>query len=667
MGTLLPAGLRPWLARHADAATAAAALVVGLAALFLWPAWGALERRIFDQLTVATAPGVTSQPIVLVAINEESLQALELRWPWPRTLHAELVRRIARGGAAVIALDVILAEPAADPAEDEALAKAMANAGNVVLAADFMYSEVALARVWKRTDPLQRFLDAGAIAGLATVPFDPDQFVRRVPAEPDAFWRQVVKVLQVKAPTHAVPPLPEPGALIRYLGPDTVFDPIPYHLVLEATDEELQQAFGGRIVIVGRDLRATPELGMAQSDLFATPFLSYGGTLTSGIKVHATLVDNALSGATLRAMPAAGNAAVAAFAAVFSFFAFRRWRPLAGGVMLLAFATLLVVAAAYAFSKARLWVAVATPVTVAWIAYLAYGARGFLTEQRRKQEIQRAFARYLSPDVVAEIAADPSKLALGGARREITVMFTDLAGFTKLTEASPPDVVLNVLYRHFTAMTDVIHAHRGTVVQFVGDAIIAFWGAPLANADHAFHAVQAAIEMQHAMDRLRETLRGEGLPELHMRVGLNTAELSVGNYGSESRFYYTAMGDGMNLASRLEGTNKLYGTRILLSGSTRDAIAGALSVRRVDRVRVAGKSRPVDIFTPDDDPTRVRLASDAWERYEARDWDGAARLYRELAASAPDAAARRLLERVQALRGEPALVHEDGSVALEKL
>ena len=655
------------LARHADAATAACAFVVALAALFLWPAWGALERRIFDQLTVATAPAVASQPIVLVAINEESLQALKLRWPWPRTLHAELVERMARGGAAVIALDIILAEPATDPAEDEALARAIAKAGNVVLAADFMYTEVALARVWKRTDPLPELLGAGALAGLATVAFDADQFVRRVPAQPDAFWRQVVKVLQVKAPAHAVPPLPEPGAMIRYLGPDSIFDPIPYHLVLEASEEELKQAFGGRIVIVGRDLRATPELGLAQSDLFATPFLSHGGALTSGIRVHATLVDNALSGATLRAMPAAGNVAVSAFAAAFSFLAFRRWRPLAGGVMLAAFASLLVAAAALAFVKAQVWMAVATPITVAWIAYLAYGARGFLAEQRRKHEIQRAFARYLSPEVVAGIAADPSRLALGGERREITVMFTDLAGFTGLTEASAPEVVLNVLYRHFTAMTDVIHAHRGTVVQFVGDAIVAFWGAPLADPDHAFHAVKAAIEMQHAMDRLREELRAEGLPLLHMRVGVNTAELSVGNYGSESRFYYTAMGDGMNLASRLEGTNKLYGTPILLSGTTRQALAGAIAVRRVDRVRVAGKSRSVDIFTPDADVDRVAKAAAAWEAYEARDWERAGALYRELAEGAPDAAAARMLERVQLLRTQPALASEDGSVALEKL
>ncbi len=662
------ARLREALARHGDAAIAAASFALVALALVAWPAWNALERRIFDELTVTTAPGALSQPIVLVAINEESLDALKLRWPWPRTLHADLVSRLARGGAAVIALDVILAEPAADPAEDEALARAIGKAGNVVLAADFMYSEAALARVWKRTDALQTFLDAGAMSGLATVEFDSDQFVRRVPKEPDAFWRQIVKVLQVRAPSHAVPPLPEAGAMIRYLGPDAVFDPIPYHLVLQASDEELRQAFDGRIVIVGRDLRATPELGLAQSDLFSTPFLTHSGNLTSGIKLHATLVDNALSGAALRPLGRAGNLASSVLAAVFAFFAFRHWRPVAGALMLAAFAALVVVAAWYAFVALRTWIAVAAPVTVAGLAYLIYGARGYLEERQRKAEIQRAFARYVSPDVVAEIARDPSKLTLGGERRVITVIFTDLKGFTSLTETSPPDVVLKVLYRHFSLMTGVILGKHGTVVQFVGDAVVAFWGAPLEDHEHALHAVEAAIAMQEAMERLRAELRAEGLPEIHMRVGVHTAELSVGNYGSDDRFYYTAMGDGMNLASRLEGTNKFYRTPILLSGSTVAELGGRIPVRRVDRVRVAGKKTAIDIFTPDHDVAWVELTARAWEAYLARDWDLAEKLYGELRERDPDdGVAARLLERIAAWRADSTLVTEDGSLGLDKL
>ncbi|MBZ0250713.1 MAG: CHASE2 domain-containing protein, partial [Burkholderiales bacterium] len=288
-----------FLRQHVETALALGlGLLATLASLFL-PPWQALERRGLDALTVLAAPGESSQPIVLVAINEESFEALKLRWPWPRGTHAELLDRLALGGAAVVAFDVLLAD-ASDPQEDEAFAASIRRAGNVVLAADFTYAETQSARLWKRTEPLALFTDAGAVSGLATVPLDPDQFVRAIPGEPDAFWRQVVKILQVRVPSLAVPPLPEAGAMIRYLGATGVHPVVPYHLVLAASPEELKGAFEGRIVIVGRDLRAAPELGMAQADLFATPFIAEAGGLQSGIRIHATIVENALTGAAIR-------------------------------------------------------------------------------------------------------------------------------------------------------------------------------------------------------------------------------------------------------------------------------------------------------------------------------------------------------------------------------
>jgi CHASE2 domain-containing sensor protein/tetratricopeptide (TPR) repeat protein len=482
-------------ARHADALIAAAAFLVVVAAATWISAWQALERRVFDELTVRTAKGEVVQPLVLVAIDEESLAELKMRWPWPRSLHAQLIDRMAQGGAIVIGLDLLLAEPS-EAAEDAALAEAIRKAGNVVMAADFTHFESGLLRVWKRVEPLALFTDAGAIAGLATIPLDPDSFMRRIPDEGDAFWRQVVKVAQVKAPSVKVPALPDEGALIRYLGPDTVFDPIPFHLVLKASPEELKTVFNGRIAIVGRDVRAAPELGLAQSDLFATPFLSTSGTLTAGMKVHATMVDNALSGTWLRPLVGAGNLAVAATAALFAFLGMRRWRPLRATLALFGIAACVGAFSGYLFVHQRTWMAVATPVGIAVLAYLAYGTRAYFEEQRRKRELQQAFSLYLPPELVDQIAADPTKLELGGESREITVLFTDLAGFTKLTEKHPPPVVQQVLFKHFTAMTEVVHSHRGAVVQFIGDAIMAFWSAPLHDPDHALHAVQAAIGMQ---------------------------------------------------------------------------------------------------------------------------------------------------------------------------
>ena len=610
------------LRQHAETAIAAAFALLATAAVLWLPAWQSLERRGFDALTVFTAPGESTQPIVLVAVNEESFEALKLRWPWPRSVHAQLLDRLAQGGAAVVAFDVLLADES-DPKEDQAFADSIRRAGSVVLAADFTYAETQSARLWKRTEPLALFTDAGAVSGLATVPLDGDQFVRGIPAEPDAFWRQIVKILQVRVPSLAVPPLPEAGAMIRYLGATGVHPVVPYHLVLAATPEELKGAFEGRIVIVGRDLRAAPELGMAQADLFATPFLAESGGLQSGIRIHATIVESALTGAAIRpAQPLAVLLANLA-AALAGALALRRSRPVLAALPALLLVATIVGLAWAAFAHANLWVPFGAPVAVVLLAWLTRLARAYLAERARKLEVQRAFSLYVAPTVVDQLLADPKRLALGGELREITIMFTDLAGFTRISEKMAPDAVSRVLSEHFTAMTDIILAHGGTVIQFIGDAIMAFWGAPLDDPDHRLHAVQAAVEMQRGMAKLRNELAARGLPELHMRIGLNTGTAVVGNMGSQRRFAYSALGDCVNLAARLEGTNKLYGTRILVSGETAKGVGDAIALRRVDLVRVSGKTEAVEIFAPADDPAVVAAGDGSLAAPGPRGEDGA--------------------------------------------
>jgi adenylate cyclase len=312
--------------------------------------------------------------------------------------------------------------------------------------------------------------------------------------------------------------------------------------------------------------------------------------------------------------------------------------------------------------------AVAMPVAVAILIYLAYGAEAFLVEQRRKREVQQAFSRYLSPDLVDQIVADPRKLELGGEQRTITVLFTDLAGFTKLTEKYPPPVVQQVLFKHFTAMTEVVHAHKGTVVQFIGDAVMAFWGAPLDDPDHALHAVQAAIGMQRAMEKLRIELRQQGLPEIHMRIGVNTCDAIVGNMGSAARLSYTAMGDGVNEASRLEGANKFWKTPILVSGATLAKLGGRIPMRRVDRIKVSGKTEATDVYTPSEDASLNARTDTAFEAYLERDWERADRLYAELLLdNEKDGVAARLRERIAMWQKEPAEASPDGSMALDKM
>ena len=580
--------IKTCLARFRFLALPAAIFAVVAALAAWWPAWQALDRRVFDALTVWTAPHRASQPIVLVAIDEESMRAIGRQWPWPRGMHAQLIDRIAGAGATAIGVDILLAEPS-DPAEDEKLAAAIKRAGNVVLAADFIYSEIPGAHIWRRADPFDAFTSAGARTGLAVVPIGADNFVRRIPDEPDAFWRQLVLLVQSRVPTLRVPPQPEAGDWIRYLGGDEVYDAIPYHMVLEASADELREVFRDRIVIVGRDVRASPEIGRAQSDVFATPFLESTGSLTSGMRIHAAIVENALTGNAIHDTPRGAVPLMALLAAALAALAFRRWTPVRGALVLLVALAAFAGATTAAFTYGNTWLPLTAPAAVMIAAYLAYGADAYFAEARRKREIQQAFSMYLSPHVVERIAADPRALALSGERREITVMFSDLAGFTAYSEAHPAEEVTKLLMRYFTAMTDIIMTKGGTVVQFMGDGMMAFWGAPLDDDKHPLHAVEAALAMNDAM---------RDFPELKMRIGLNTCSAIVGNFGSAHRLAYTAMGDGVNLAARLEGANKAFGTRVLLAQSTAERVMADVALKLVDRIKVSGKQVAVEVYTP---------------------------------------------------------------------
>ena len=270
------------------------------------------------------------------------------------------------------------------------------------------------------------------------------------------------------------------------------------------------------------------------------------------------------------------------------------------------------------------------------LAYVGEGSRGYLAEQARRAALRRAFATYVSPAVVDAIVADPASLKLGGDRRTLTVLFTDLAGFTGLAEKMPAEEVAAILNRHLGEMSDIVIRHGGTVDKFIGDAVMAFWGAPVADPDQSLHALEAAIEMQAATARMAAELAKSSGPALRMRVGLHRGECIVGNLGGNNRFEYTAIGDAVNLASRLEGVNNLYGTGILVSESVADSVGERICLRAVDTVRVKGRGAAVQLFTPCEDQRLVDRTLEALSAYRAGRWEEAEDKWREVAGVWPD-------------------------------
>ena len=629
--------------------------------------WSELEAKLFDQLTVATAPGKSSLPITIVGIDEASFAQIGKRWPWPRDLHAQLVDRLAAAGAAVIAFDMIFAE-ASDPREDRALAEAIGRYGSVVIASDHAYQETALIRQWIRVDPLPELRKAGAAAGLATVTLDSDAAVRRIPVGEDIFWRATILAF-MKARPGVIPAVPEVSAesYIRHLGPAHTFPYVSYYQVVQGDKSLPADFFRDQIVLVGRDVRASPEAGAAQADMFATPFLGGSKLLTPGVEIHANIIENVLSGQVLTRVPALEAALTLGAAALLGMLGLLRWHPVWSGAW---FAALIAAAGGYAywlFGAKNLWLPAGGLVLALAAMYLSMGLASYLVERRRAQSIKGAFSKYVSAHVVEQMIAHPERLRLGGERREVTLLFSDLAGFTSISEKLPPDGVARVINAYLTAMTRVIMAEEGTVDKYIGDAVMAFWGAPLEEPRHALRAVRAAIGMQKAMDALQPEYRAMGITNVGLRIGLNSGAAVIGNMGSEERLEYTALGDTVNLASRLEGVNKMYGTGILVSEATAQGLAGEIPLRPVDRVRVKGKEEPVHIFTPCDDPELIRLSEAALVAYRAQDWAAARKAFETVLVHAPgDSVAEVFLGRIAEFEREPPGEGWDGSVALEK-
>jgi adenylate cyclase len=350
-------------------------------------------------------------------------------------------------------------------------------------------------------------------------------------------------------------------------------------------------SLAGTLVLVGT---TAPAL----ADLRPTPVAS----VFPGVEVHASLLAGMLDG-RLPWQPHWSLAwELALLAAVALLLGLTLPRLSATAALALALGVLVaLLALGFGLYATRLWVLpLATPVAFAAAASALLVAWGWVAEGRVRRSLTRLFGSYVPPEIVAEMARDPARYDMRAENRVMTVMFCDLRGFTTISEQLEPHALREVINTFFSRMTGLIRAHHGTLDKYIGDCIMAFWGAPLPDADHAARAVRTAQAMAAAMDELNAELRARGLPEIALGIGLNTGLMCVGDMGSDIRRAYTVMGDAVNLASRIEGLTRQYGVAILAGQATREAAAGAADLRwrEVDRVKVKGREAPVTVFTP---------------------------------------------------------------------
>ncbi len=605
------------------------ALIPGLIglALLVWPRTGILESSGLDFLFLLRGPRPVPAPICVVAIDEDSYWVMNVdpATPWPRALHGDLVRTLAKEGARAVAFDVLFDHPG-DPEQDAAFAAGMEEAGNVVLGSTVNQVEDPRFRQVTLIEPIEPFIEAAAAVGDVSLAEDRDGVIRTAWLLHDK--RESLALAAYETATGDTSAR-EPGPrLIDYYGPSRTVPTISLYQALDPAEYLPPGFFKGKIVFVGASLVAAAGPTEAK-DSFRTPYR--GGTRgnTFGAEIHATIAANLLEG---RRIYPASPMAVAAGLLLLSYLAtlvFLYLRPLAGALALVGLELIPTAVGYLAFTREELWLPVVIPSVVQLpLAYVVSVVWYYLTTVREREKIRRAFTYYLSPSMIRRITESPGEVNLGGEEIVGTAMFTDIKGFTSIAEGMSAPETAALLNDYFSQATGHVFETGGTLIKYIGDAIFAIWGAPLHMEDHATPACRAAL----GMARLQETLADRPAGRLLTRIGVHTGPMLVGNLGSTQRFDYTAIGDTINLAARLEGINKYFGTRALASGETLDATDGSLVTRLVGRVQVVGRAKPVDVHELlglHGEP--VRIDAPAIERFERALADYVARRFDEAA------------------------------------
>ena len=597
------------------------------------------------------------RPVVIVDIDEESVRAYG-QWPWPRTILADLLTRLYELHAAAIAFDVIFPEPDRSspneavkhfrnvdeatrerlihlPSNDEIFANVIGR-GRVVLGRSGTHTintpsrekppETAFATLGSDPRPyliafphmlynLPKLEQAAAGRGLFSIRTDWDGMVRRVPIVMEVDGNIVpaltLDLLRVVAGSNtiliradesgirsvAVPGLELPtdqnGRIWIYFGP---YDKARYVSAKDVIEGNITaEKIAGKLVLVG-----TSAIGLL--DVKTTPV----HPAMPGVEVHAQLLEAALTGSLLAAPSYA--IVVEMIGAVLAGTTLALLAPVASALMLFvsaAVAAALLIAASWTlYSRYHLLFDATFPLLVTLSIYMSMVLIGYFREQLGRRRIRSAFAQYLSPTLVEQLVNAPHQLVLGGEERIITVLFSDVRGFTTLAETykDNPHGLTTLMNRFLTPLTNAIMARNGTIDKYMGDAVMAFWNAPLDDAAHEIDACHAALDMLERVDALNQEREREAhasgirFVPIKIGIGINTGRCTVGNMGSDLRFQYTVMGDSVNLASRLEGQTKAYGLSIIIGSRTATAVWEQFGLVEIDSIRVKGKTEAETIY-----------------------------------------------------------------------
>ena len=661
-------------------------------------------------------PAKADKDLVLVAVDEASLAAFG-RWPWPRDRFGYVVHYLHAAGAKAIVFDILFLEPDANDQEfDAVLAEEVRAAENVFFPFLLQHDPPpALSaplptkatipvdsqpeRLANSSNPYQgmklpipSLTEAARGLGHITLTPDPDGTMRRLPP--------LVQTMQGAVPQLAtavaryllrVERAVQDGHTLR-LGPTTVPITRDGDIVLDwhgALEQKTYPAYS-----IGAVLRSYTEMQKGERPLldpalFKDKVVFVGTTaagtydlrvtplspFTPGVLIQMTALDNLLRSQAIAQAPPWAFVLTTLVLCIGTAWAFVLVQRQALKFLLIAGLALayygLVI---HAFTDHDVWMELVFPEGALALAYAVSATVEYLTEGRQRRVLRAAFDKYMSAEVVDEIMRNPESIKLGGEKKELTVFFSDVAGFTTISEKLDPEDLVFLLNEYLSSMTDIIRRYRGNVNKYLGDGIMAIFGAPLGEPTHASLACFAALENQAALARLRKEWTARGSPEMVARIGINSGPLVVGNMGSQARMEYTVMGDSVNLASRLEGANKFYATLILLGPRTYELAKPDIEAREVDILRVKGKLEPVVVYEllarkgalPAEKQHVVALYQDGLAAYKQREFTVAKeRFEAALALDPSDGPTKVYLHRVQEYLATPPPPDWDGVYVLK--
>jgi adenylate cyclase len=628
---------------------------------------GKVDDLLYDSLyRLRPVHDQTGGPVVIVAVDDKSLYELshqglakkEYSWPWPRSFWGYIISYLGKCGAKAVAIDMVFTEPSEynDESGDDAVF-----AGSV----DKSKIPVVLGTVIPKSGHPESFAPPVKRPIFGAVNVGDDVVFRLYQPLVNGVPSLAARAVE----TAGGSPFREPF-LLHYYGPHQTRDGkrtfryLSASHVLAASIGQKNtgidpQMFRDKIVLIGA-------ITIGTYDLKSSPL----SALYPGVEVQATALANMLAGQRARIVPLPWAVAATFFAALVGAMAvaFPRRVSLKLIFAAITFGLLFAVASGLFLGHRIRWLPLAAPTLALLLATIGAFAWSYLAEGRQRKLVLKALSQYISPEVAAEIDRNPGALKLGGERRDMTVMFTDIQGFTALSEQLDEHRLTTLLNYYLDEMSSLILSTNGTLDKYIGDAIMSFWNAPLYQPDHAILACRAALAMEKREREIQPRLKELGAMGMFTRIGINTGPMVFGNMGSSQKFNYSVLGDSVNLASRLESANKFYGSQILISQPTAEQVKDKLILRQVDLLRVKGKLIPMAVFeVMGEEPADADLLfrkteyEAAFGDYQRQNWDEAESHLTRLHEKFPmDGPASALLDRIAYLREHPPGADWDG-------